>query len=333
MQPKRVQWCSGRVGRTVVALALLSPSLCFADEDPYWSFSLVLGGHLPQLNAVDDGLLQADLLGDATVLIREGGQTTSSDSQVVDTNKSEIIPFVYSNRVEPVKIGVYGAFEFAWHATPRNALIFGLGSWEKTALNVTQGNLPLQQYFARNVVDSERRGRISYTEYTFGWRHDFRTEGKLKLYSRLSLHEVFDIDYREDFVFRFVESPIPDLLGVRRDLVMQGQTASVFMAQIGGGVEWMLTDWFSLGIEGGYLMGDRDFQIRDVKFTNDLADNDQADLTGLPGLATGNGNLSYLSPTATPEDVRDITTRENFYRPINLRFDGFRFGVRVTMYF
>jgi len=333
MQHKCAQGLSGRTWAAVVAIVLLSPSLSFAAEDPYWSFSLVLGGHLPQLDALDDGLLQSDLLGDATVLIREGGQATTSDSQVVDTNQSEIITFVYSNRVEPVKIGAYGAFEFAWHATPRNALIFGLGSWEKTSLNVTQGNLPLQQYFARNVVDSERRGRISYTEYTFGWRHDFRTKGKLKLYSRLSIHEVFDIDYREDFVFRFVDTPIPDLLGVRRDLVIEAQTASIFMAQIGGGAEWMLADWLSLGIEGGYLIGDRDFQLRNVKFTNDLADNDQVDTTGLPGVALGTGNLAYLSSTATPVDVRDVTTREKFYRPINLRFEGFRFGLRLTMYF
>ncbi len=263
-----------------------------AAEEPYWGFSIVLGGHLPQLEAIDDGLFQADLLGDATVLIREGGNAIAADTQVVDSNKTEIIPFSYSNRIEPVKLGAFGAFEFAWHASPRNALIFGLGSWEKTALNVTSDNLPLQQYFVRNVVDSERRGRISYTEYTFGWRHDFRSTGKFRYYSRLSLHEVFDIDYREDYVFRFVSTPIPDLLGVRRDLVLEAQTASLFMAQIGGGVEWMLADWLSIGLEAGYLLGERDFQLRDIKFKQDLGDNDQVDLTGLPGVAQATGKRS-----------------------------------------
>lgn len=332
---RRVRRCRWFALGGMLALMLTMPSLSFAasDDEPYWGFSLVFGGHLPQLSAIDDGLFQSDLIGDATVLIREGGNTTSGDSQVIDTNKSEIIPFIYSNRIQPVKVGAYGAFEFAWHATPENALIFGLGSWEKTSLNVTQGNLPLQQYYVRNIVDSERRGRISYTEYTFGWRHDFRTEGKLKLYSRLSLHELFDVDYREDYVFRFAFTPIPDLQGVRRDLVVQAQTASVFMAQLGGGAEWMLADWLSLGLEGGYMLGDRDFELKDVKYTNDLADNDQADITGLPAVKLGNGTLGYLSPTATPESLRDATTRLNNYRPIRLRFEGFRFALRLTMYF
>lgn len=331
----RVRGAGLRSCGAALALVLAAPSLAFAVEDgePYWGFSLVLGGHLPQLSALDNGLFQSNLLGDATVLIREGTLTTTGDSQVVDTNKTEIIPFVYSNRIEPVKVGAYGAFEFAWHATPRNALIFGFGSWEKTSLNVTTGNLPIQQYYVNNVVDSERRGRISYTEYTFGWRHDFRPDDKLKVYSRFSLHEVFDVDYREDYVFRFASTPIKDLLGVRRDLVVTAQTASVFMAQFGGGAEWMLTDWLSLGAEGGYLLGDRDFQLKQVKYLNDLATNDQADITGLPGVALANGSLGYLDPNATPVDTRDATTRLNNYHPIRLRFEGFRFALRLTMYF
>jgi len=147
------------------------------------------------------------------------------------------------------------------------------------------------------------------------------------------LHELFDIDYREDYVFRFTETPIPDLLGVRRDLVLTAQTAALFAAQLGMGVEWMLRDWLSLGLEAGYLLSDQDFQLRDVKILDDFADNDQIDRSGLPGRALPNRRLGYLLPGTSAEDLRDPAQRARFYRQINLRFDGWRAGLKMTLYF
>ncbi len=321
---------AGLVAGIVLSLPMSGAALADGDR---WGFSVVLGGHMPNLSAIDDGLYLAPLVGDATVLIREGGQTTAGDSQIIDTNKTEIVPFRYDNQIGARRFGNIGAFEFSWHPNERHALIFGIGSWEKTSLHVTSGNLPLQQFFVTNIVDSERRGKISYTEYTLGWRYDFYDEGRIRAYSRLSFHELFDIDYREDYVFRFTETPIPDLLGVRRDLVLTAQTASLFTAQIGMGVEWMLRDWLSLGLEAGYLLSEQDVQLRDVKVFDDFADNDQIDRSGLPGRALANRRLGYLLPGTTAEDLRDPDQRASFYRQINLRFDGWRAGLRLTLYF
>jgi len=310
-------------------------SVAYAQVDKEWSMSLLLGGHLPDLKPLSDGLYKAPFIGNAEILLFEG--TTIGESalpgDVIDENITEERPFVFANDVPSVGVGMQAGLEFQWHANERHSLIIGLGSMEKTSINRVFANLPLQQYFVSNTVFSERRDKISYTEYTLGWRYNWLRRPKFHVYSRLLIHEVFDIDFREDFVFRFVESPIEDLVDVRRVMLVEAQRASVLMGQIGVGAEWFIRDWLSIGGEVGWLIGRKKFKLGNVSMKDDFLDTDNIFRNGLPYRVMSDGNLGYLKPGTTPEDVADPATRENFYNPISLSFSGLRAMFRINFYY
>ena len=321
----------------VVSLLVFSLfiSPAYAQGEKKWSMSLLLGGHLPDLKPLSDGLYKAPLIGNAEILLYEG--TTLGESalpgDVIDENITEEQPFVFENEVPAVGVGMQAGLEFQWHANERHSLILGLGSMEKTSINRVFANLPLQQYFVSNTVFSERRDKISYTEYTLGWRYNLVRKPKYHVYSRLLVHEVFDIDFREDFVFRFVSSPIEDLVDVRRVMIVEAQRASVLMGQIGVGAEWFIRDWLSIGGEVGLLMGRKKFKIGNVSIKDDFLDTDNVFRNGLPYRVMSDGSLGYLKAGTTPEDVVDPATRENFYTPISLSFSGFRAMIRINFYY
>jgi len=314
-----------------VTTCLLTP-LAYAEEQR-WSFSVLLGGHLPDLKPLSDGLYKSQVVGDAEVLLYEGGQNTSGDGSVVDQNITETMPFVFDNQLPSAGIGTVGGIEFVWHANDRHSFIIGTGTMEDTAIAQAIGNLPMQQYFVSNEVLSVHRAKISYTEYTLGWRYNLVQTSKVKFYSRLSLHEVFDIDFRDDYSFTFTKSPIPDLEGVRRVMVVEAQTASLLMGQVGFGAEWFVRDWWSLGFEAGWMVGESSFTLKDVRARNDFLAGDNVNLSGMPYMELSDGTLGYLEHGTTSADVSDLTTRESKYVPIHLRFDGFRYLFRISFYF
>ena len=319
----------------IMTIAIVNPA--HAAEESRWAFSVLLGGHMPNLKPLDEGLFRSPFTGEATILVREGGTGggigNTGDGTVVDQNNVETFGYRFENPLPSVGLGAQAGLEFMWQPNERHGFIFGFGSWEKTSINRVTGNFPLQQHFASNVINSERRGAISYTEYTLGWRYNLLSQGKFRLYSRLSVHEVFDIDYREDFVFYIAESQIEGLPGIRRDLVATAQTASLFMGQIGIGGEWFLRDWFSVGMEGGYLLGQSSFTLKDVKLYDDFVDGDSLTMTGLPFRRMSDGTLGYLLESATDQDLKDPNTRESYYRSMKLRFDGWRVNFRLNFYF
>jgi len=313
--------------------ALVLAQTAYCDEEPHWGFSVVLGGHLPDLKPLSDGLYKSKLVGDADVLLYEGGEGTGAVGEDIDENITETQSFEFDNPLPDVGIASHAGVEFQWHANDRHSFILGAGSMEKTSISQVVANLPMQQYYVSNEVLSERRGKVSYTEYTLGWRYNWLRKDKFKLYSRLSLHEVFDIDFRDDFTFHFLSSPIEDLVGVRRVMVVEAQTAALIMGQLGVGGEWFLYDWLSLGFEGGILFGERDFTLRDVRTRDDFLSGDSINRSGMPYIALSDGTLGYLRHDATSEDVYNPATLESNYLPMRLRFDGARFLFRVTFYF
>lgn len=327
----------GRRGLVSVCLALVlvltGVSPASAQSDKRWSMSVLLGGHLPDLKQLSDGLYDAPLMGEAEILVYEGGQGSGAAGEDVDENITEVQDFIFDNTVPDVGIGTQAGIEFQWHPNDRHSLILGIGSWEKTSINRVIANLPLQQYYVSNKVFSERRDKISYTEYTLGWRYNIIRDSKFNLYTRLTVHEVFDIDYREDFVFRFDDSPIVDLIGVRRVMVVEAQTASLFMGQIGLGGEWFLRDWLSLSVEGGYLVGERKFHLGNVQTKDDFLDSDNVYRNGMPYMRLSNGNLAYLVNGATPADVNNPATQADYYQQLALSFDGWRVTFRISIYY
>lgn len=323
---------AGKLRPALFAALLFSASPAAWALDERWSVSFTLGGHLPSLGHLDNGLYKAPFLGTATILVREGS-TGGGGGDGEDANETETLPFRYDNEIGSVGVMPFGGVEFTWHANDRHAFIFGLGSMEHVSSGRNLGNLPVQQYFASNVVEGERRGKISYNEYTLGWRYTFHRRNNFRMYSRMTIHEVFDIDYREEWTFLFIDSPIDDLIGVRRNMVTEADSASLFMGQIGIGGEWFLNDWFSIGLEGGYVLGERKFSLREVDQRDDFAAGDAINRLGLPFRQMPDGTLGFLNPGTTVEDLEDQATRDSFYTPIRLAFDGWKVGFRVNIYF
>jgi len=315
---------------TVLAsLLAVCPTAQAIDER--WSVSFSIGGLMPNLEALDNGLYKSPFTGTANVFVTEGGSGPTTGG--ANPNQTDTIPFRYDADLPPVSFANMGGVEFYWHPNERHAFLFGISSMENSSTTNSVGNIPLQQYFVSNVVGSERRAKISYTEYSLGWQYNFFRRPHFQLYTRLSLQEVFDIDYRDDWSFVFTESPIPDLIGVRRDMVATAQTSSLFMGQIGAGAEWFLQDWLSIGLEGGYLIGQSNFSLGDVALRDDFQAGDGISRTGIPYRTMADGTLGYLVSTATPDQLEDPATRESYYRPIRLRFDGWRVLLRLNLYF
>ena len=319
-------------------LLMLITTSVSAQEDERWSMSVLLGGHLPEMSDLSEGLYKSPLLGSATILVYEGGNTQNPDQQVLDQNITEIRDFTLNNQTPPVGIGANAGIEFMWHPNDRHGLAIGMGSWEKVSINRAIGVLPLQQYYQSNVVLGERRDKISYTEYTLGYRYNMIRRPGVNFYFRINMHEVFDIDFREDYSFLFLSSPVEGLPGVRRVMVVEAQTAALLMGQLAFGGEWFLTDWLSLGIEGGYMVGERRFTLKDVRIKDDFLDtpdldSDLINRNGLPYRRLSDGTLGYLKPGTTPADVVDPATRESYYEPIVLGFDGWRFMFSINFYY
>lgn len=313
----------------LILLAFAHPAVAL---DNRWSVSFSLGGLSPGLSALDKGLYQAPLTGTATVLLEEGVEIGEGAADE-DVNITETIPFRFDNPLSPVRLAPFGGIEFTWHASERHAFIVGFAAMEHSSISNTRANLPLQQYFVLNDVESQRRGKIGYTEYNFGYRYNFLQRDNFRSYLRLTLHEIFNIRFREDFTFLFVDSPIEDLIDVRRNMVVEAGTSPLLTAQIGLGSEWFINEWFSLGMEGGYMIGERDFSLRDIRIRDDFVGGDNVSRTGMPFRRMPDGTLGFLSPGATPDDLADPATRDDFYTPIRLGFDGWRVQFRVNFYF
>ena len=290
--------------------------LCFAADISAetikrgeWSFSMAFGAHRANLNELNKGLFKAPLLGKGAIFADENEQ------------ESTIKTFRFDKDLPESPNGAKAAFELQWHANSKHALIFGIGSWEKTSIVREPGEVPTQG--AINVVNFERRAKISYSEYSIGWRYAFFDRAKYQFYFRSSFHEVFDIDYREDFVFSYISGS--DVAGFRRIQVMEAQTAALFMGQLALGAEWFFRNWFSMGVEAGYLKGERSVQLRNQTFLTDFVARDNIEFSARPYGAASDGNLGYLSPGS---DINNVS-----YRRMKLNFSGWQVMVRINIYY
>jgi len=299
-------------------LLLLVCSNTFAAKgDAYsdhgeWSFSLLIGGHSPDLSALYGGLYKAPLVGQGVL----GG--------IDDINNGEnAIPpadFSLDNSLPSTSNGGKASFELRWHANRKHTLVFGIGSWEKTSIGYMSGQLPTRKEM--NEIIFERRAKISYTEYSIGWQYSLLRRSKFQLYLRSSIHEIFDIDYREDFVFNYISGS--SLAGFSRIQILEAQTAALFMGQIGIGAEVFLSQWFSLGVEGGYFVGSRSASLKDIQTKSDFIGRDSVTFKNPYG-DIGDGTVGYLSQGSTNDSAT--------YNKMSLDFSGWQAMLRMNIYY
>lgn len=291
-----------RLALAWISVALGAAAAPALAQDRNWSIAPVVGLHHPQVDGLDQDEFTASFGGTADVIDELGFNTPTR--------------FDFSNPLEELDPGALAGLEFQWRLSDRHYLLIGYGSWESTSQASVQGRFPVQGSMERVV--NARKAKLSYNELSVGWRFDAVRRAKYKLYTRLSMHDLFDVDHREDNSFLFLSGPPQSF---RKSLILQSQATGVLVFQAGVGGEWFLRDWLSLGFESSYGFTYRSYNLRDATLVTDFRDTD---------------NLFLEVPSRPdPGGSRSMTFRQDdgSYKVMKLSFDGWKALFRVNFYY
>ena len=271
------------------------------------SLSTYLGLHKPGLQDLSHKEFKAPVLADATIVDFD-----------TDTSSSERL--VFSNPLPELGAGSNAGLEAQWAFNDKYAFIVGAGTWEASSRATAEGLFAIQGVLSEVV--NERSARISYNEFYFGLRRNvIISPKKIKVYYRATLNEIFDIDFREDFLFRYLSGPAE---GVNKSIILQSQATGALALQAGFGMEYFFRDWLSIGIDANYLVGFSHVNLRDGRFNQDFLPTDNLSLFMPQRISPRTSNLEYLNPE---------TQGEQDYREINLDFDGWKILFRAAIHY
>jgi hypothetical protein len=136
-----------------------------------------------------------------------------------------------------------------------------------------------------------------------------------------SLHQIYDVDYREEFTMVFTTGPARTF---RKSILQLAQATGLSLIQGSAGAELFLNEWFSLTLEGGYCFGLKKLELTDVVARSDVLATDNLRVTGLPLLRGPDGRAVYKTePGQTRQD----------YQKLELDFDGWKALMKATLYF
>jgi hypothetical protein len=286
--------------QSIITVLLLYSHTVYA-QDWVWSVSPLLGIYSPQLGDLNDKEFRAPLPGVGGI--------------VIDQAASESFSFTIHNPLPKIRFATEAGIEFQLQLDSKNSLLFGIGSWEGMSTSVIKTEIPFQGELSQVIY--ERSGRVSTTQYFLGYRRNLFIKNKRRLYARVTLNELMDVDYKEDLVFGFLSGPAE---GFKRVFVTESQATGILMLQLGMGGEFFVRDWIALGFDVGYMKGIDGSRLGNISQKNDLQSGDSLALVQ-PAAEGPDGKLWYLS--------NDGST----YRRLYLDFDGWRALVRVNFYF
>lgn len=293
-------------GIAFAVLLCLSWSAAVTAAEKRWSISPTIGVHSPRLTALNHGEFKAPMTGRGQ-LIFEGADV------------GESFDFIFENPLQEMKFGTEAGIEFGLALNERNTFFFGASVWESGSTASVRTELPFQGTLT--PAGYERSARMSYFQYFLGWQRTLLSEArKFRLHSRVSLHEVFDVDYKEDLVFGFQSGEG----SFKRLIVMESQATGHFMMQLGLGGEYFLTNWLSVGADLGYTASLKKFKLGNATLTTDIQVEDNLNFR-TPARLDENQRLTYLAEVRSYDDVT--------YRDMELGFDGWRFAFRANLYF
>ena len=275
-----------------------------ADNERNWGLSPYLGLYNPTLKLLNKGEFRSPYEGAAEIVDQFGN------------NNNVSVPFIYRTPLPELSPGAMGGLEFQWRLNERHSLLIGGASWEATSAATGQGIFPVQGAF--ESVISQRKGDISFTEFYFGWRYDvIRKPKKHDFYFNLSIHDVFNVNYREDFSLLFLSGPPRSF---RKSMVIESKATGLLLLQGMGGGEWHINDWLSLGAEAGYDFGLKALRLGDGSLVTDFSSNDNLFLE-LPMIPTASGGMQYKVESG------------GSYQELRLSFDGWRALLKATIYY
>lgn len=302
------------VASMLMVMLIASPQTARgAEKAKRWSVAPVLGINSPQLKLLNQGEFKSPLPG-------QGRLTLPGTGDNIDFN------FIIENDLEPIDWGTNAGVEFQLLLDAQYSLLLGFSVWEGGGKSTVSTEIPFQGRLTPTLY--ERSGDVSYFEYYVGLRRNFITRPrKFNLYGKLLLRELFDIDYKEEFVFAFQGGPNESF---KRIIVIESQATGVLMLELALGAEYFIHDWISLGVDTGYSYGFSKFKLGDASRKDDIQANDNIRFK-LPSILDADGKLKYLTEAAPFSD--DPSYEDSFYRPLELKFDGWRVLFKVNFYF
>lgn len=330
---------------------LLSVS-AYAQTQDYktstWSVTPLIGAHQPIMEQINNKVFNTPLVLRTIVEVVNGLNNTQLANLPFYATE-----YKYDHFLPPFTRGSEAGVEFQWRMNPVSAFIFAISSWEAHVSSIRNGrDIPLQE--ARYFTSSERRARLSYTQFYVGWRRDFSVKPrKLNFYFNVSLHEFFDVDYRDEFVFKIGDKVTPgaegpDLRGQKKIFVFKTQTTGAFAGMGALGMEYFITPWFSLGLEGGYYQSLNNARLQDAGFEHNLSTRNNplvpANNTNIfegfviaPGYVDGPISWVPGQPASFFEASGGLNSANIMNPPITspltLDFSGWRGIFRINFYF
>jgi len=279
--------------------------LAFAAESRL-KVGTYLGFYRPALEDLNENEFTSPIAGVADIIVDAGD------------NRQE--DFVFDNPLPKLEPAADAGLEFLWTLNDEYEFIAGGGTWESTSRSLASGSLYLQGRPADFV--NERTGKISFNEFYFGLKYKLiHSPKKYNAYYRLTLNEVFDIDYREDLIFLFTSG---DAGGVKKSVILESQATGLLMLQPGFGLDYFFSDWLSVGVDASYVVGMRRVTLIDGKSHVDFLPTDNLSLLLPQRIDPSTGNLQYLSQ----DPVND-----NDYTTMRLSFDGWKLLLRLNISF
>jgi len=287
--------------KTLVLIIFLTGSGTVYAQEWKWSVSPMLGIYSPQLRDLNKGEFRSPLPGTGGIII--------------DAEASVDYGFTIHNPLPEIRFASEAGVELQLELDNKNSLLFGISTWEGTSTSIVQSEMPFQGELSQVLY--ERSGRVSTTQYFLGWRRNLFEKNKRRLYARITLNELMDVDYKEDLVFGLLSGPAQ---GFKRVIVMESQATGILMLQLGMGGELFVRDSISLGFDIGYLQGIDRSTLSNANLKDDFQSGDSLDLV-LPAQVGADGKLWYLNSDGSS------------YRRIQLDFGGWRALARINFYF
>jgi len=304
-------------------LALLSTDLLAQTARGKWSISPIIGLHSPALDVLNERGFKAPVTGI--------GDTERPETEAEPQRDTISVPIGFDNDLEAIGTNANVGLEFQWVQSARHEFIMGGSTWEGDSSSSTNGQLPVQG----NVhnVDYVRRAKISYNEFYFGWRYNFRFKEtkKYRLYSRITLNELFDVDYREEHVFSIPPGGL-DVDEVKRIFIVKGQTTGVLMFQFGLGGEYFLSKKMSIGMEAGYVISPQSFELSSTALESDEQLGDGFALVLPVHPRNINAPLGAIDPN-TEASQNWTQLAKPVPQDMKLRFDGWKLALKFTIYY
>jgi hypothetical protein len=291
-------------GLVIAGACLVAVNGWAVDNERNWGLSPYLGLYNPSLKLLNNGEFRSPYEGTADLVDQFGN------------NNNITVPFRFRTPLPELNPGAMGGLEFQWRLNEKHSLLIGGANWEATSAATGQGFFPVQGAF--ESVISQRKGDISFTEFYFGWRYNVIHKPKKRdFYLNISIHDVFDVNYREDFSLLFLSGPPRSF---RKSMVIESKATGLLLLQGMGGAEWYINDWFSLGAEAGYDFGLKSLRLGNGNLVTDFQSTDNLFLE-LPMIPNSAGNMQYKVEAG------------GAYRDLRLSFDGWRALLKATIYY